>query len=273
MSEEYLTTDVPWDDESLVDREPESSGDGRTHFGHLRLHALKVTKVFEAGHFLTIPGVTGGQYNAKDDKGLMMFKGWKAGGNQWLFVLVATKQDKDGNDYQIVKQLPGKLPREGDPHLWGDFTLPSLMELSKAERDKMASEGVYCQWSEVGTGHKAEIDGKEHEIRAWVNFKPFADQAAMKQAETAFWAERGNGTSGGITGTFYPASWTKTQDGVQQMIDYARQEYANLGYKEMATKLGLFDEKTESGDAVDVARVIAQIVDKPQPMVEAALKE
>lgn len=269
MSEEYLVNDVPWDDDSIVDREPESSGSGSTHFGFLRLHAVRVTKSWQKGHYFTIPGVTGGNYDEKDDSGLMMFKGWDKGGSQWFFALVATKENKDGESYQAVQKLPGKLQKEGEPHKWADFVLPALKQLSKAERDKLSSEGLYCQWSEVGTGHIFEIEGEKKEGKVWVDFKPFASKEAMKQAETVFWAERNNGASGGQTGVFYPASWTKTQDGVSQMLTYGKG--LGLTGKALADKLNLFNETKDNGEKLteeDVKNVIAKMLDCPVPMVD-----
>ena len=210
MTEDYLLNDVPWDDEeAIIDREPESGGDGRKHFGFLRLYPLRVTKSFTKGDYITIPGVVGGDYNHKDDKGDMMLKGWTKGGSQFLFVLVGTKERQDGSDYQIVKQLPSKLQRKGDVHEWGDIVFPSLKKLSNAERSKLSSEGVYAEWSDVATGRKFKPDDsdEEKEVMTWGNFKVYPDKATMKAAEKEFFSQfDGNGTGGGST-SIYPASW------------------------------------------------------------------
>ncbi len=253
---EYLLKDVPWDDENIVDREPEG-GDGKHHFGFLRLYPLAVTKVFEAGNYLTIPGVTGGNYDGKDENGLKKFKGWKPGGSQYLFILVATKQDKDGNDYQVVKQYPSKV-KKNDPHLWGDFVLPALKQLSSTVRGKITSEGVYCEWDEIATGHKIEIDNIEHEIKAWGNFKPHSDEASLNKASDGFFAQFNNGAS---TDSIYPALWID-ESSVDDRLGKAKLLVSD-DWDHLARQMELVDEngkiaQTPSGKDVNIPLIISK---------------
>lgn len=263
---DYLLNDVPWDDEKIVDREPEG-GDGRHHFGFLRLYTLQVAKSFEAGNYLTIPGVQGGDYDDKNGKGLKMFKGWTPGGSQFLFVLVATKQDKDGNDYQVVKQFPSKV-KKNDPHLWGDVVLPSLKKLSTSERGKMTSEGVWCEWDEIASGHTFEDDdGEEHDIKAWGNFTLHPNEASLQKANDGFFAQFNSEASNDtFSDSPYPFGW---QDDIEANLNWAKKEAKEKGWGELSVvkELGLDSAKTANGEPVNVKLIVSEVLNKPEAMV------
>lgn len=269
MTEEYLLNDVPWDDEeAIVDREPESGGDGKKHFGFLRLYPLKVTKSFTKGDFVTIPGVVGGDYNEKDNEGNMKLKGWTKGGHQYLFVLVGTKERQDGSTYQAVKQLPSKLQRKGDVHEWADIVLPALKKLSNADRSKLSNEGVWAEWSDVGTGRKFKPDdGEEKEVMTWGSFKVYADKAAMKVAEKEFFSQFGE--NGNNATSIYPASWDGSVD---DMIAHAKANPDKLDHAGLAEQLMLTVDgvpaNTANGEEVNVKLVLSRVLDVPEPMIK-----
>ena len=142
-------------------------------------------------------------------------------------------------------------------------------------------KGQYVDWLDVpqapnknGDIPTNQVTGKPYTTCKL--FKVFASKAEAQAAYDALGVGSNNGSSGGQTDTFYPASWTKTPAGVSQMIAYAKSlEITDV--KELANKLGLFAEVKEDGSQLtinDVAHIILEVTDAPLPVsgIEQALK-
>ena len=272
MTEEnyLLTDDFSWDDEANVDRTPPPAG--KHHFAHLKLYAADVTKSYTAGDFVTISGVVGGQFNDKDDAGNMQFKGWKAGGKNKLFVLVATKQDQQGQNYQIVKQYPNQRFGKGEKlHLWGDLVLPALKKIPDAQRKKLMSIGLYVEFDELATGEVFESDEGKKDINYWGNYKVHPDQATLKAAEEEFFNRVTTGGNTTSTSTnHYPTTW---KSDVQGMLDYGKQlNGEGKSPREIAEAILLVKDgkpvEAISGGEVNVKQVLSEVLNVPEPMVE-----
>lgn len=272
MTDEYLLNeDFEWDSEDNVDRTPPPAG--KHHFAHLRLHGVEVTKSYTAGNYVTIPSVVGGQFNDKDDAGNMQFKGWKAGGKNKLFVLVATKQNQQGQSYQIVKQYSNqRFGRDEKLHLWGDLVLPALKKIPDAQRKKIMSTGLYVEFDELPTGDVFESDEGKKDINYWGNYKVHPDQATLKAAETEFFnrvTTAGSNTTSTST-DHYPATW---KSDIQGMITYGKQLHSEeKSPKEIAKAILLVKdgkpvEAIGSGE-VNVKQVLSEVLDIPEPMID-----
>lgn len=261
MTDDFLMVDVPWDDESQLVDDSEPAG-GKHHFAHLRLYIANVTKAWEAGKYFTIPGVTGGQFNDKDASGNMMFKSYIKGGNDKLFIFVATKEDRNGQPYQIVKQLPNRRYRKGDKLPVHDIVLPNLKkDLTNAQRNKLVKEGLWMEWDEVPTGDTFKNDeGDEFEVMTWgANFRAFESKEAMKKAEQEFFSQFTGGVGEGKTAVDYPESWKSDVEG---MINYVKQlNSEGKSHKEIAKTVMLEGEDNAKA-------ILSSILDVPEPMIE-----
>lgn len=280
MTDNFLLTELNWDDEeSLFDRsEPEG---GKHHFGHLRLYVPQVTKHWEAGKYFTIPGVVGGDFNEKADDGNMMFKSFTKGGNDKLYILVATKQDQNGNDYQIVKQYPSRRYRKSDKLVSADILIPSLKAMPKEYLKQIMASGIYAEWDEVETGDVFKANGEEKPIMAWAHFKPFENKEAMVKAQNEFFSQFSGNSDVVEVKPYHPQSWTAND--YQQMLDYAKTTAETVkDAKSLACQLMLIvDDKGEyvseygkgqpavavNGEPVPVAKVLSELLNKPEPML------
>lgn len=266
--EKYAITDFDFDSPDAYSDEVHGS-DGRKHFGHLKMHAIPVEKVYQAGAYITIPGVTGGQYDQQDENGLKKFGGWKFGGKRKLFVFVGTKQDKDGNDYQMVKQFKSALDRGDSVHFWRDHVLPALQALGKAERAKLTGSGVYASWEEstVGTTTLKDRDtgeDKEVDLKAWVNFEVYPSKKAMLEASDNFFAGFSNNGSEPVM-TIWPEGWKGAEE--EMIAEVKRLNDAETPLAEIVTK-ALIEGNNLAGEPVDAQEVLATILEIPKPMVK-----
>lgn len=277
MSDNFISNNIPWEDEGqLVNREIAGGG----HLGHLRLYGLKVTKSFTSGDYVTIPGVVGGDFDKKDENGNMKFggwvPGWVSGGDRWLFVLVATKQDKDGESYQVVKQYKNQSDKSDEGHDWGDIIYPAMMKLTKPQREQFATTGFWGQWDDIPTGRNFTNDeDKTFDIMAWGNFQPCASEEKYKQMREGIFGESSGESSGELPDHFgpYPNTWTEKED-LDEMLPLIAKDLAeaeeldNQKIKEIFDK-NIMDAPANDGTKVDVKFIMIEAIDQmdiPKPM-------
>lgn len=264
MSEDnfLLGSNFDWNDEKNIDLT--APPEGRKHFAHLLMHVADVTKSYTKGDFFTIPSVNGGQFDDQDDFGLKKFKGWTAGGNNRLFVLVATQTDSEGNPYQIVKQYANQRQRGEKIHLWADKIFPELKKIPQASRNKLTSTGIYVSFDEIPTGQTYKNDeGEEKEIMFWGNYQIFPSKEALDTASEEFFSQFGNSES---SEDFWPSTWLDSNS-VQDMVDYAK-TIADKPHAEIAQELMLNDAVDGEGNPVDIKLVLSKCLDIPETMVK-----
>jgi hypothetical protein len=275
MSDDFLLNqDFDWEAEDNIDLTPPPSG--KHQVAKLQLHVVAVTKSFISGDFVSIPGVRGGQYDEQDEDGNKMLKGWKKGGKHKLFVLVATKWDKEGNSYQVVKQYPNVQSRNDQVHYLNEFVMPELKKLPDSHRQQLIGPGIYVGFDNLDTGtywvDESEIDPekKKKSIFYWGNFVVYADHDALKAAEDEFFNRVTSGGNGSDNG-HYPESWSTDISG---MVSYAKQlKDEEKPVKEIAKTLMFYGEdgqpvKAINGSEVNIKAVLSEVLDIPEPMIE-----
>lgn len=256
-----------WDDDENVDLTPPSTG-GKKHFAHLKVYRLNVTKIFVSGHYITIPGVKGGNNDEQDENGDKKFKGWLPGHKEGepenhtkLFVLVATHWDSNGDPYQVVKQYSARNFDKDKRHYWAEFVYPAIKSLNAK---KLSTDGLYVQFDDVPTGDKFTPKGETEakDVPYWGNYKVYPDKAALDKANEEFFAQfKDNGKSE----DFWPETWVASNS-VEKMVEYAKTLEGN--HAEIATALMLNDATAASGDKVNVALVLSKCLDVPEPMIQ-----
>jgi hypothetical protein len=262
MSDDYLKQDFPWDDESQsVDLTPPPAG--RRHFAHLRLYIVAVGKSYTKGDYVTVPSVAGGQFDEKDSNGDKMFKGWTGGGSDSLYVLVATQQDQNGQDYQIIKQYASKrFDKRETIHLWAEKVLPALKDLSDGDRKKLTGPGLYVEFDDLPTGQTfTDDDNKKHDIVYWGNYKVHKSKEALTVASDEFF----NRVTSNGDNDIWPSTWVASGS-VEDMIAYAKTLEGS--HTEIAKQLELFDAKTAKEEPVNIALVLSKCLDIPEPMIK-----
>lgn len=208
MTDNVVIPDFSFDDDANVIDAPAESG-SKVHFGHLRMYPLGVDKSYTAGSYVSILGVTGGNYDQKDENGNKKFGGWVLGKTRRLFVLVATKKDKEGNPYQQIKQYKNQTDGADEPHLWRDYVLPAFKALPKEQQNKLLA-GCPAKWEEIDTGIKGNLkdretgEDKEFSYKVWANFHAYASDAEMEKASAEHFAQF---NANGATASQYPAWW------------------------------------------------------------------
>jgi len=125
--------DYSWDDEVV---ETEVSGGGKIHFAKLRVLPPLNVVPFQGGEHFTIPGVFNDAFDESTStstrQGLKEFRGMKKGRtsqNHRVFILVAEKESKDGNPYQIIKRFNSWKDRDHEVYEWGDKQWPALLKI------------------------------------------------------------------------------------------------------------------------------------------------
>lgn len=211
----YIDQDFSWDEPVKT----EVSG-GRKHFAKLRFLPTLVIP-FQAGQSFTLPNV----YDDKFDEatklmrrqGAKEFKGMKLGKTDkkhTLNILVAEQHDKAGNAYQVVKQMKS-WSEKGRKHVWADFQFPALKTLPTEAKATLLKGGAICvDFEDLGTQDFVEIAGSQQEVKYWGNFTVYPNEAALKEAETKFFAQfEGVASNGnGVDESNYPYVWKDQAD-------------------------------------------------------------
>lgn len=233
MSEDYVL-EVPagflMSDEAAMDTE---GGSSRHHFAAVRL-MIKTVTPYQAGKSFTIPGV----YQDREDRsngtwvreGLREFKGFVAGGKSKLFIFVASKANKEGRDYQMVKVMKSWAEKDKDSqerHFdWQNFQLPELRKLPADIVTALESgKTLFMEFESLSTGRKFKRqDEGEGEATYWGNFKMYPTMEALKAAEKEFFGQFGatNGVNGAVAGvdlSNFPEIWHNASNPAKGMED------------------------------------------------------
>lgn len=285
MTQEELTTDFNWDEPLVTDA---GTGEGTRHFAKVRMLPVPVIP-FQKGQSFTLPNVYD-DYKSKDapERLLKSFGGMKQGKTDQkhtLYVLVAEKSTREGKSYQILKSFKS-WPEKGRKNVWAELQFPALKGFDGANRAKFLGHGIYAGFDEVPTGEKANIDGTDYDTKYWTNFTIFTDEAVMKAAETAFFAQFTDGSNGAgpaLDLTNIPATWikgdaVKDAASVQTLYQQIKKQYdEGKAPAEIAKKLSLVNKAdgtpslNKDGNPVNVAELFSQALDMPAAMFEAEL--
>ncbi len=157
----------------------------------------------------------------------------------------------------------------------------AIKSFDNTTRAKFLGQGIYAGFDEVATGEKATIDGQEQELKYWTNFTVFTDEAKMKEAEKAFFAQFSDGTNGAapmLDTTNIPAGWikgdaTKDAASVQTLYQQIKKQYdEGKAPADIAKKLSLVSKTDGSpmpnkdGNPIDVVELFGQALDLPPAM-------
>lgn len=284
MSDDYVL-EVPagflMSDEAAMDTE---GGSSRHHFAALRLLIKGVTP-YQAGQHFELPGI----YQYREDKttntwlneGPRQFKGFVLGGKSRLYILVATKQDKSGNSYQMVKTLKSwreKDKESGEYHFdWQNFQLPAIRQLPADVVTALESgKTLFMEFESLSTGRKFKRQGDEGEGEAtyWGNFKVYPTLEALKAAEKEFFSQFSNGSNGLVGGpdmSNFPEIWNNSanpQKGVEDL--YAQIRTAQAGkWADKAKELMLIGpngqpvKKLGKDEPINLGELFAKAMDVP----------
>lgn len=285
MSDDYVL-EVPagflLSDEAMADTE---GGGSRHHFAAVRLLIKGVTP-YQAGKSFTINGV----YQDREDRangtwvreGLREFKGFTLGGKSKLFIFVASKMNKDGRDYQMVKVMKSwaeKDKESGERHFdWQNFQLPAIRQLSPDVVTALESgKTLYMEFESLGTGRKFKRqDEGEGEATYWGNFKVYPTLEALKAAEKEFFAQFGtaNGSNGNGAGpdlSNFPEIWNNAKDPAKGVEDlYTQIRTAQAGkWTDKAKELMLIGpngqpvKKLGKDEPINLGELFAKAMDVP----------
>lgn len=270
-------------DEAAIDTEGGSGA--RHHFAAVKLLIKGVTP-YQAGQHFEIPGV----FQYREDKatgtwlneGPRQFKGFTLGGKSRLYILVATKQDKNGNSYQMVKVMKSwreKDKESGEYHFdWQNFQLPAIRQLPADVVTALESgKTLFMEFESLGTGRKFKRqDEGEGEATYWGNFKVYPTLEALKAAEKEFFAQFGaaNGSNGAITGvdlSNFPEIWNNSQNPAKGVEDlYTQIRTAQAGkWADKAKELMLIGpngqpvKRLGKDEPIDLAELFATAMGVP----------
>ena len=281
--ESMLDTDFNWDEPLVTDA---GTGEGKRQFAKVQMKVIPVIP-FQKGASFTLPNVHNDQYNVDSKttvrQGLKSFNGMKQGKTDkghTIYVLVATKADREGNEYQRVKWFKSWTEKDRK-NIWAELQFPALKGLDNANRAKLMGQGIYAGYDEVPTGEQATIDGKDYDTKYWTNFTVFADEAKMKEAEKAFFAQFADGSNGATPAldlTNIPAGWltgdvAKYESGVASMFKETVRQVGLLGMKDGAIKVKILNSEgqpnpNQQGQPIDAVALLAKILDTPEPMID-----
>jgi len=283
--ESMLDTDFSWDEPLVTDA---GTGEGKRQFAKVRMLPVPVIP-FQKGASFTLPNVYD-DYKSKDggERVLKSFGGMKQGKTDqkhMLYVLVAEKTTKEGKPYQALKTFKS-FAEKGRKNVWAELQFPAIKGFDSANRTKFLGQGIYAGFDEVPTGEKANIDGTDYDTKYWTNFTIFADEAKMKEAETAFFAQFTDGTNGATPAldlTNIPAGWVKgdaVKDAASVKTLYeqiAKQHGEGKAVLDIAKKLSIVNKNdgtpmpNKDGNPVNVAELFSQALDMPAAMFEGEL--
>lgn len=272
-----VTQDFNWDEPLTTD----AGGDGKRQFAKVRMIVVPV-QPFQKGEAFTLPDVHDDQYNEESKtttrKGLKSFNGMKIGKtekNHHIYVLVATKADREGKEYQRVKWFKSWLEK-GRKNVWAELQFPALKVLDVTSRDKLIKGGIFAAYDELPTGEQVNIQGKDFDTKYWGKFTVFADEAAMKAAEREFFAQfaTANGTTP-LDLKNIPAKWLTADNpgkwaaDVAAMSKYIKESAASMSVIDLAKTFSVVDKETgkpfpnQEGKPIDPVALLAPILDVP----------
>ncbi len=282
-----LEQDFNWDEPLVTD----AGTEGKRQFGLVQMKAIPVIPM-QKGQSFTIEGVYNDQYNADSKttvrQGLKPFNGMRQGKTDkkhTVYILTATKADREGNEYQRVKWFKSWTEKDRK-NVWAELQFPALKGLDGANRAKLMGQGIYAGYDEVPTGEQATIDGKDYDTKYWTSFTVFADETKMKEAEKAFFAQFSDGSNGtglALDLSNIPAGWVKgdaTKDAasVQTLYQQIKKQYdEGKAPADIAKKLSLINKTdgtpmpNKDGNPVNVAELFAAALDMPSAMFESEL--
>lgn len=284
-----LDTDFSWDEPLVTDA---GTGEGKRQFAQVRMAVMPVIP-FQKGASFTLEGVYNDQYNAESKttvrQGLKAFNGMKQGKTDkkhTIYVLVATKSDREGNEYQRVKWFKSWTEKDRK-NVWAELQFVALKGLDNANRAKLMGQGIYAGYDEVPTGEQANIDGKDYDTKFWTNFTVFADEAKMKEAEKVFFAQfTADGSNGSVANldlTNIPKGWikgdaVKDAASVQTLYLQIRKQFdEGKAPMDIAKKLSIVGKAdgnpmpNKDGNPVNVAELFSAALDMPAAMFESEL--
>jgi hypothetical protein len=234
MTTENQLLDEAFDDYSWGDKPQETDvSGGKIHFAKLRVVPPINIVPFQSGEHFTIPGVFNDAFDeatqTSSRQGLKEFRGMKKGrtskGHK-LYILVAEKETKDSNSYQIIKRFNSWKTRDETVFEWGDRQWPALLKIDAQYRERVKKTGfvspdspeawVYAKFAQEATGNTwTNNEGQEIERHFWTDFVIYPDRDTWKKASDEYFAQFQTQDVVENVGRHYPAAWG---DNVQTML-------------------------------------------------------
>ncbi len=268
MTEQLLGNPL-WDE----DEQPVESG-GNTRFAKARLYYPLHVNRYETSQCFTLPGVMYDEYDemtkSSTRQGLKEFRGMTLAkkGKFYLVLLVLESRDKNGDWFQRHIQFNNWIEKDEDGQLegnaWFEFQLAEMNKLPETNRNALTSAAkkdnwTHIQYVEAETGYTGTYEIKKY-LTEISFFKNVAEWS--KAEETHFAQFSDNGTD---PGSFhYPVVWYG-QTSPEAMINHGRTLLA-MSDEELASELQIVGE-TQDGQPVNVAKILAEVRDIPQEMV------
>ncbi len=284
-TKEYLEQDFNWDEPLVTDA---GTGEGKRQFAKVRMLPVSVIP-FQKGASFTLEGIYD-DYKSKDadERVLKSFNGMRQGKTDQkhtIYVLVGEKSTREGKLYQALKVFKSWTEKDRK-NVWAELQFPALKGLDNANRARLMGQGIYAGYDEVPTGEQANIDGKDYDTKYWTNFTVFADEAKMKEAEKAFFAQFSDGANGAapaLDTTNIPKGWLKDDPAalaksIKTLYEQiAKQHGSDKPVLDIAKNLGIVG-KTDGKPAlnqddqpINVAELFAAALDMPSAMFESEL--
>ncbi len=285
MTTEELNVDFNWDEPLVTDA---GTSEGKRQFAKVRMLPVPVIP-FQKGASFTLEGIYD-DYKSKDadERVLKSFNGMKQGKTDkkhTVYVLVAEKSTREGKPYQAVKWFKSWTEKDRK-NVWAELQFPALKGLDSANRAKLMGQGIYAGFDEVPTGEQASIDGKDVDTKYWTSFTVFTDEAKMKEAEKAFFAQFSDGSNGAssvLDTTNIPKGWLKDDPialakSVSTLYEQIAKQHGNdKSVIDIAKNLGIIGKAdgkpalNKDDQPINVAELFAAALDMPSAMFESEL--
>lgn len=275
MTTENQLLDEAFDDYSWDDTPVETeAGGGKIHFAKLRVLPPVNVIPFQAGEFFTLPGVFNDAFDeatqTSSRQGLKEFRGMKKGRTEKghkLYILVAEKESKDGNPYQIIKRFNSWKAKGETVHEWSDKQWPALLKIDARFKAAVKKTGfvspdspeawVYAKFSQDVTGNTWKNgNGVEMDRHYWTDFTIYASREEWKAAQDAHFAQFQDSQPAQNQDTsHYPAAWGAN---VEVMLNNLNTALKGGMDKSVAINTYMVSGNDFNGNPVDAERVIRE---------------
>lgn len=283
-----IDQDFSWDAPLVTD-----AGSGRKHFAALKMYSPSVIP-FQAGQSFTLPGVFDDKYDENTKltrrEGQKVFKAMILGSTakkHRFYVLVATQQDKAGNEYQVVKGFKS-WPEKGRKNVWAELQFPALQKLPADSRVKLGKgEAIYVSFEDTATGDTyTPENGNTYDVKYWDGFTVYPTMEALKEAEREHFAQFGDSSSNGAATLLddFPITWRDKKGDMAKMLTSQATLLQQLGAsgpdlvakaKEMSliAANGEVVTRLDGSTPISLAALFAKAKDVPQETLEETFAE
>jgi len=275
IEELFLSDDVNWEEEDEIVEDS-----GKVRFAKARLYyplnVDRFVKVSDGGVF-TLPGVFYDEFDSATQTsqrvGLKEFRGMKLNPKSKfaMALLVFEFDDQHGKPYQrhLKMGLWSEKNDEGEkrPNLWNEHQKAEIAKLTSKQRNDLVDAArkdtwVYISYQETATGYTFEFDPKSYAS----DIKVYKDVAEWQQANEAHFAQFNQ--NGQTPSSYYPDDWGNA---IEDMINHGK-TLDHSDHTKLAEELQLLvngqPAQTADGENCNVRRILAEVMDCPEPMVK-----